>query len=103
MPEKNDNPLGDKLNALLRKVDAIMDNAPAPDNAPENAPDPVPAPELSDGQAAIVKVLRKTVSRTLDDIAKRTGLNALYIMLECRNLAEMGIVQIESTMTATQI
>lgn len=100
-----DEDLGDRMKALLAKVDAIMANAPQPEPEPEPeptpapAPEPDPAPELSEGQSAIVKVLRKTVSRTLEDIARRTGLNALYIMLECRNLAEMGIVEIESTMT----
>ena len=86
------------LQALLAKVDAIMANAPDP--APDPTPDPDPTPELSEGQDAIVKVLRKTRSYTLDDIAEKTGINALYIMHECRILAEMGIVTIESTLTA---
>ena len=55
--------------------------------------------EISEGQKIIVDSLSHTRSQTLDSIAKRTGLNALYIMLECRNLAEIGIVAIDSTST----
>ena len=67
----------------------------------ETEPEATPASdsELSEGQQVIVKALCKTRSHTLESIANRTGLNALYIMLECRNLAKLGIVVIVSTVT----
>lgn len=83
----SDNPIGDKLNSVLKQVDCVLE------------PTPQPKPELTEGQQMIVNALSKTRSHTLDSIARRTGLNALYIMLECRNLFDMGIVAIESTLT----
>ena len=101
------------LSGLLAHVDSILGitdepveppvTPELPKSEPSDAPviDPAPRPsaELSEGQQMIVNVLSKTRSQTLDFIAKRTGLNALYIMLECRNLAELGIVAIDSTST----
>ena len=72
---------------------------PEPSDAPVIDPAPRPSDELSEGQQMIVNVLSHTRSQTLDFIAKRTHLNALYIMMECRNLAKLGIVAIDSTLT----
>ena len=89
-------PIGDRMTALISHLDSITSENPS-ETEPEATPES--DSELSEGQQLIVKALRKTRSYTLESIANRTGLNALYIMLECRNLAKLGIVEIESTVT----
>ena len=81
----------------------VNDDAPPISDSMKSEVEPKPTPasdsELSEGQQVILKALCKTRSHTLESIANRTGLNALYIMLECRNLAKLGIVVVISTVT----
>ena len=72
------------LKELLQEVDAAMN----------------PKPTLSEGQEIILKALRKsTDAQDLESIEYMTGLNSLYILLACRELAELGFVEIVSTLT----
>ena len=72
------------LAELLQEVDAVMEAKPA----------------LSQGQEIILKALRKsTHAIDLESIESMTGLNSLYILLSCREMAELGFVEIVSTLT----
>ena len=72
------------LAELLQEVDAVMEAKPA----------------LSQGQEIILKALRKsTHAQDLESIESMTGLNSLYILLSCREMAELGFVEIVSTLT----
>ena len=79
-PETPKQPLAE----LLQEVDAVMEAKPA----------------LSQGQEIILKALRKsTHAQDLESIEYMTGLNSLYILLSCREMAKLGFVEIVSTLT----
>lgn len=83
----------------MHDAESVKHFHPAEPIVNDDAPPMTDPTELSEGQQMIVKALCKTRSHTLESIANSTGLNALYIMLECRNLAKLGIVVIISTVT----
>ena len=68
----------------LAEVDAIID----------------PTAAFSEGQEIILEALKKAgYAIDLEGIESMTGLNSLYILLECRELAKLGFVEILSTLT----
>ena len=72
------------LKELLQEVDAAM----------------TPKPTLSEGQAMILGALKKAgYAIDLARIERATGLNSLYILLECRELATLGFIESVSTLT----
>ena len=81
------------LKALLDEVDRCLNGKPEDEPTPET-------PEVDVDKNIVLKALRSRKKlMTIEDIERITGLNSLAILLECRALAEKGLVRIQSTLT----